>query len=106
MTGVYLLCFHPGVPRSAAGPARHYLGWAADVDRRVAEHLAGRGSPLVRAAVRRGLPVELARVWPDETRDFERGLKRRKEAARLCPLCVGAGRTNGRGLYHPAETQG
>jgi hypothetical protein len=31
--------------------ARHYIGWARRVDTRLAEHLAGAGSPLVRAAV-------------------------------------------------------
>jgi len=99
VTGCYLLCFHPGLPRGAQpGASCHYLGWADNVDGRVHLHLAGRASPLVRAAVAAGLGVALTRVWPGADRTFEAELKRRKEATRLCPACVGAGRANGRGL--------
>jgi hypothetical protein len=42
----YLLQFQP-----AYRHARHYIGWTRDdVDARIAQHLAGRGSPLVQAA--------------------------------------------------------
>jgi hypothetical protein len=44
--------------------ARHYIGLAVDVDARLAEHLAGAGSPLVRAAVAVGVRVELAATIP------------------------------------------
>src|SRR5919199_1847428 len=59
---VYVLCFerpfhgangrHPG--------ARHYIGIApdGDVQRRLAEHLSGHGSPLVRAVVAAGIGVD------------------------------------------------
>jgi predicted GIY-YIG superfamily endonuclease len=45
---------------SAYRHARHYVGWARDVDARVAEHLAGAASPLVRAAVLAGASVTVA----------------------------------------------
>lgn len=71
--------------------ARHYLGWTeGNVDARLRVHLAGQGSPLIRAAVQRGLNVELVRTWSDADRNFERKLKRRREAPRLCPACSGA----------------
>ncbi len=41
--------------------ARHYVGWTAgDVDERVAIHLQGSGSPLIRAAVAAGVSVHVA----------------------------------------------
>jgi hypothetical protein len=101
---VYLLHFEPGLPLTGNRVARHYLGWAErDVDGRVAEHLAGRGSPLVRAVLATGGTVRVARTWAGVDRVFERRLKNRHEAPRLCPLCVAAGHTGGRGLLCVAE---
>ena len=86
---VYLLCFsrpfhgangrHPG--------ARHYAGIAldGDVERRLAEHLSGHGSPLVRAVVAAGIRVDLVLTVPGD-----RGLERRFHNAhgtRVCPRC-------------------
>lgn len=67
--------------------ARHYLGWAADVERRLAEHRAGCGSPLLRAASAAGISFDVVRTWPG-TRFEERRLHRFKNTpARLCPTC-------------------
>ena len=82
MRGVYLLCLSPGVRH-----ARHYIGWADDVERRVAQHVSGRGAALTRAAVRIGCAVAHVRSWDGADRNFERRLKRRKNAAGLCPRC-------------------
>jgi hypothetical protein len=96
---VYLLHLEPGLAVTGDRVARHYLGWTgADVDERVREHLAGRGSPLVRAALAAGADVSLQRTWLGVDRHFERRLKNRHEAPRLCPRCVTAGITAGRGL--------
>jgi hypothetical protein len=55
---VYLLHFEPGLPVTGTRVARHYLGWTeGDVDDRLAQHVAGRGSPLVHAAVSAGATV-------------------------------------------------
>lgn len=98
MSGVvYLLHFEPGLPN---GPriVRHYIGWTAgDVQTRLREHVSGAGSPLVAAVVNGGGEVTVARTWRGG-RTFERSLKRRHEAPRLCPLCVESGHTRGRGL--------
>lgn len=82
--GLYLLHLEPRLFH-----AGHYLGYADDVARRVAEHVAGgaRSSPLVRAALAAGSTVELVRVWPGGDRHLERRLKRRHEGPRLCPVC-------------------
>ena len=89
---VYLLHLDPSLCH-----ARHYLGWARALEARLAEHRAGRGSPLI-AAVASGSRIELARSWTGVDRYFERQLKNRHEAPRLCPICVAAGLTGGRGV--------
>lgn len=92
---LYLLCFGADYGAGRHGRARHYLGWALDADARVREHLAGRGSPLVAAAVGAGLAVELVRVEPG-TRHDERRLKRGHRLARWCPACGPATRADDR----------
>lgn len=73
--------------------ARHYLGWTARLEDRLAEHRAGRGSPLIAAAARAGITFELAATWPG-TRLDERRLHRYKNSpARLCPVCKQAATT-------------
>jgi predicted GIY-YIG superfamily endonuclease len=67
--------------------ARHYLGWSADLEARLAEHRAARGSPLIRAAAASGIGFLVARTWPGDRR-AERRLHRVKNSpARLCPIC-------------------
>ena len=90
---VYLLHFDPPLAH-----ARHYLGWARELEPRLAAHRAGRGSPLIAAAVASGSRIELARTWENVDRYLERRLKRRHEAPRLRPVCVAAGSTGGRGV--------
>lgn len=67
--------------------ARHYLGWAKDVDARLAEHAAGQGARLLQVVAAAGISWTLARTWPGVTRNRERQLKRMGGAARRCPLC-------------------
>jgi hypothetical protein len=76
--------------------AQHYVGYADDpigdgvsLERRIAEHLAGRGAKITRAAVAAGIEIELVAVWRAPL-SFEKQLKRRKEAPRLCPICCKA----------------
>lgn len=78
---VYLLHLEPGLPITGARVARHYLGWTeGDIDDRLAQHHAGRGSPLVRAALAAGCCVTLERAWAHVDRHFERRLKRRQRS--------------------------
>ena len=79
---VYVLHFDP--PYRHAG---HYIGWAQDADARIAQHLAGAGSPLVRAAVLAGSHVRVAATFAG-SRHLERRLKRwHNTRARVCPIC-------------------
>ena len=54
---------------------------------RFAEHLAGKGAVLTRAAVRAGIGLTLARTWPNTTKDREDSLKHQGGARRFCPGC-------------------
>jgi hypothetical protein len=79
---VYVLCIRPAYFHAA-----HYIGWTADPDpvRRVAEHLAGSGSPLIRAAVAASRVIDLVLAVPGDRR-----LERKWHNAhgpRVCPRC-------------------
>jgi hypothetical protein len=85
---LYLLCFPDGLQSRPGVFARHYLGWTGNgVEQRLAEHLSGQGSPLIKAAIERGMIPELVRTWERATRNDERKLKRSKNLPRLCPHC-------------------
>ena len=82
---VYLLHFEP--PYKHAG---RYIGWTQkSVQERWVEHVSGKGSPLVRAAVEAGCAVVIARVWEAVDRHFERDLKDQKNSTRLDPITQG-----------------
>jgi hypothetical protein len=66
--------------------ARHSLGFAEDLERRLAQH---RGARLVQVVLGAGIGFEVARTW-DGDRRLERRLKNQRNApARLCPICRG-----------------
>ncbi len=66
--------------------ARHYLGYADDLDARIARHRSGDGARLVEVAAGAGIDFVVARTWAGD-RTLERRLKRRKASPRLCPVC-------------------
>lgn len=66
--------------------ARHYTGWTADLESRLAEHHAGRGARLLQVISQAGIDWTLARTWLG-TRARERQLKRQGGASRRCPIC-------------------
>ena len=55
-------------PISPAHTCQHYLGWAEDVDARLADHAAGRGARLTQVALERGIGWRLVRTWAGEMR--------------------------------------
>lgn len=84
---VYLLCFSR--PVCSTRPARHYLGWTTEekgAEGRLEDHKAGRGAKITAAASERGIVMTIARTWKG-SRSYERRLKCRKNAPRLCPIC-------------------
>src|SRR5690349_1740921 len=80
--GVYLLHFSPAYQH-----ARHYIGYGDDLPTRIAEQFAGKGANLVRVALRFGRVITVAKTWPGADRNFERKLKNRGSAYRICPIC-------------------
>jgi predicted GIY-YIG superfamily endonuclease len=66
--------------------ARHYTGWTADLDSRLAEHQAGRGARLLQVITQARIDWTLARTWTG-TRARERQLKRQGGASRRSPIC-------------------
>ena len=93
MGATYLLHFEPSFKH-----AGRYVGWTGvaegetaleAVRERYAQHVRGKGSPLVRAAVEAGCCVVIARVWPDTDRHFERSIKEGKNSSRLDPISRG-----------------
>ena len=52
--------------------ARHYLGYTENLEQRLAQHRAGRGSPLIAAAIADGIELELAATWPGDRHDERR----------------------------------
>ena len=66
--------------------AKHYMGFAEDIDTRLERHRAGNGSRLIAVITQAGIDFELARTWVGD-RALERKLKQRKDAPRLCPIC-------------------
>jgi len=79
---VYLLHFQTNLKH-----ARHYVGYAQCVAQRIAHHKNGTGARLLAVCNERGIGYDLARTWEGQGRDFERKLKRCKNAARYCPVC-------------------
>ena len=80
--GVYLIHFEPKFKH-----AKHYLGYTDDIERRFGDHQKGRGARLTQVVVEAGHELKLVRMWPGEDRNFERSLKNRKNAPKLCPCC-------------------
>ena len=85
---VYTLHFDPPYPPQApegAQVARHYTGWAKDLDARLADHEAGRGARLTQVQLAAGGTWRLASAEPG-TRDLEAQRKERG-ASRRCQIC-------------------
>jgi predicted GIY-YIG superfamily endonuclease len=82
---VYLLHFNEPLLQKKGKYAGHYIGLTNNVAKRLGTHAAGNGNGLVKAAMARG-KVVVVRLW-EQDGHFERKLKRRKNARRLCPIC-------------------
>src|SRR5438105_4055488 len=78
---VYLVHFD-----SPFGHARHYTGWAANLEGRLWHHANATGANLLRHVRAAGIGWTLARTW-QATRRKERSLKNSGGASRYCPIC-------------------
>lgn len=68
--------------------ANHYVGFAEDLDARLAKQLAGHGAKIVAAALKQGLIFEIYH-WP-ACLATEKLVKRTKKTALYCPACCAA----------------
>lgn len=95
---VYLLHFERplGNPQNPRALASHYVGWAQNLEARIAQHRAGRGAHLTQAAVAQGIHFEVVATWPGDWQ-LERRIKALKATPRLCPIC---GRRHPGGMLH------
>ncbi len=66
--------------------ATHYLGYAANLEARLAEHRAGQGARLLAVIQAAGIDWTVARTWVGG-RTRERQLKNQGGKARMCPMC-------------------
>jgi predicted GIY-YIG superfamily endonuclease len=71
--------------------ARHYLGWAHNLDVRIAAHRAGNGARLMSVIAAAGIDWQVVRTWPGVTRHVERRMKRSSGSSRYCPTCRESG---------------
>jgi predicted GIY-YIG superfamily endonuclease len=78
---VYLLHFS-----KPFGHAKHYCGFATDLEARIQAHRAGQGARLMTVIKAAGIDFTLARTWQG-TRARERQLKKQGGASRRCPTC-------------------
>lgn len=86
---VYTLHFLPPYPPDAAPgaqQAKHYTGFATDLENRLAEHAAGRGARLTQVQREAGGTWQLASAEPG-TRDLE-ATRKERGASRRCPVCM------------------
>lgn len=67
--------------------ARHYVGWAYCLLRRLRRHGTPYGANLIRVITEAGIGWRVARVWQGADRAFERKLKNWAKPMRICPVC-------------------
>ena len=97
---IYVLHIEPPYKHAA-----HYIGFTenGDVEQRIAKHLQGKASPLIKAAIEHGHKVELALVLEGD-RALERRLKRRGgHGHSICPRCRPAYLANRRAIAASKE---
>jgi predicted GIY-YIG superfamily endonuclease len=82
MSAVYIIHFSEPYEH-----ARHYTGFAENVDERFEQHKRGRGARLTQVVVDSGRRLILARIFPGRDRKYERKLKDGGNIKAYCPIC-------------------
>lgn len=78
---IYILKFSPRFYH-----AQYYIGYVDDMshfNRRLREHVKGRGAKITAAAKKAGCELKVCIIIPDGTRQMERKLKRQKCTPRI-----------------------
>lgn len=84
MRGVYVLHIEPAYKHAV-----HYTGFSWDIEKRVLEHLSGKGAILPKAAIRAGCHLILVHVEVNADRKRERAIKNMGAGRSVCPICMG-----------------
>jgi hypothetical protein len=66
--------------------ARHYRRWTENLDHRLAEHHAGRGSPLIAAALTARIELQIATTSSGDRCEERRLHRDHSSRAWLCPI--------------------
>ncbi len=66
--------------------ARHYIGSALHLEARLSHHRTGTGARLLAVIQQAGIEWSVVRTWEGD-KQFERKLKNRHNAKKLCPIC-------------------
>lgn len=86
MTGnVYLLHFDTKLKH-----AGHYIGFSKEgkTEERIEAHRNGQGARLMAVIRENRIGFQVAKIWKNVDRSFERILKNREGARRSCPICI------------------
>lgn len=67
--------------------AKHYLGWASNLEARLEHHRNGTGARLMQVLRQEGIGWHVARVWENADRNRERQIKNQGGLSRRCPDC-------------------
>ena len=67
--------------------ARHYLGWASNLEARLEHHRNGTGGNLMAVLRRENIGWQVVRTWTPATRHRERQIKIQGGLSRVCPMC-------------------
>ena len=103
----FVYIFHLGSPlgnlTNARAQATHYVGFAEDINARLAKHFAGKGSPLIASAIARQIPLTVYH-WPAPLAT-EKLVKAYKKTSVFCPACAAAAGRTSHPLPMPAPLQ-
>ena len=67
--------------------ARHYLGYAENLEGRLTHHKNGDGAKLMRHVTEAGIEWSVVRKWEGATKTDERRIKNSRHMPRYCPVC-------------------
>lgn len=68
---------------------QHYIGFSYDhrFNKRINCHRKNKGARILTALNKKQIQWRVVRTWPDHDGNFERKLKKLKNAKKLCPIC-------------------
>ena len=84
---VYIICFDRPYKSESGRTVRHYVGFATDLNKRIAHHKANTGAKLIRALNLAGIDWKVVRVFKNVSREIERKIKNYKKTDAFCPNC-------------------